>query len=103
MTSIIYNISTIFLHILLYKYIRFARLEAVDEPVVYCTSDQLIQCVGEIEGAWDKCTSAGSVDDVLNCIQVDIYLSFYLFIYLHVSNYIVITIYILQGGPKTSL
>ena len=57
----------------------------MDEPVVYCTSDQLIQCVAEIEGAWDKCTSAGSVDDVLNCIQVDIYLSFYLFIYLHVS------------------
>ena len=37
---------------------------------MYCSSTQLIACVGEIEAAWEKCSSAGSVDDVLNCIQV---------------------------------
>merc|ERR1712045_392205 len=40
-----------------------------DEPVVYCSVTDLIGCVGEIEAAWDKCSAAGSVDDVLECIQ----------------------------------
>merc|ERR1712126_454828 len=47
---------------------KFARLTK-DEPVTYCSSVQLIACVGEIESAWDQCSSAGSVDEVLNCIQ----------------------------------
>merc|ERR1712241_1459328 len=40
-----------------------------DEPVVYCGVTDLIACAGEIETAWDKCSAAGSVDDVLECIQ----------------------------------
>merc|ERR1712001_360522 len=40
-----------------------------DEPEVYCSVTDLIGCVGEIEAAWDKCSAAGSVDDVLECIQ----------------------------------
>ena len=40
-----------------------------EEPVVYCSVTDLIGCVGEIEAAWDKCSAAGSVDDVLECIQ----------------------------------
>ena len=47
---------------------RFAKLTR-DEPVVYCSAMDLITCVGDIETAWNDCSSAGSVDDIFNCIE----------------------------------
>jgi len=48
---------------------RYARLQTVEEPAVYCNPIDLITCVGEIESAFEDCSHAGSADDIFKCIE----------------------------------
>merc|ERR1711942_344962 len=46
---------------------KFARLQQLkDTPVTYCSTNELLACVAEIEAAWNDCTGSA---DIMTCIQ----------------------------------
>merc|ERR1712121_330331 len=45
---------------------KFARLQQKDTPVTYCSTNELLACVAEIEAAWNDCTGSA---DIMTCIQ----------------------------------